>query len=88
MRPTQDAYPSFEANQVLTSGNLNQDFDYLDEQERLTRANLIGIGIVCGLELRIETGAAATVHVSRGCGVTSQGYLLVEPDDLALVSYS
>ncbi len=87
MRPTQDVYPSFEANQVLTSGNLNQDFDYLDEQERLTRANLIGIGIVCGLELRIETGAAATVHVSRGCGVTSQGYLLVEPDDLALVSY-
>ncbi|MBD2766355.1 hypothetical protein IC235_00440 [Hymenobacter sp. BT664] len=88
MQALQDHYPVFEANQVLTNAHLNQIFDYLDEQQRLTRANLIGIGIVCGLELRVETQAAATIiHLSKGCGVTSEGYLLLEPEDVTLVSY-
>lgn len=73
---------------MLTNRHLNQVFDYLDEQERLTRANLIGIGIVCGLEVSLGgTAAAPEVHISRGCGVTSEGYLIVEPKGLALVSY-
>ncbi|MBP6827175.1 MAG: hypothetical protein KA165_11505, partial [Saprospiraceae bacterium] len=60
MRPTLDnsKYPVFEANQVLTNRHLNQGFNYHDEQERLTRANLIGIGIVCGLEVEIGGTAA------------------------------
>lgn len=87
MQATHDKYPVFEANQVLTNSHLNQAFNYLDEQERLTRANLIGIGIVCGLEIRLETAGAAVIHLSRGCGVTSEGYLLIEPDDVVLVSY-
>ena len=88
MKPIQDKYPIFEANQVLTSRHLNEVFDYLNEQERLTRANLIGIGIECGLEIRLETnGSDQTIHLSRGCGVSSAGYILIEPDDLALVSY-
>ncbi len=88
MEPKQNKYPIFEANQVLSNSHLNQVFDYLDEQERLTRANLIGIGIVCGLEISLEmTGTAATIHLSKGCGVTSEGYLIVEPQDVALVSY-
>lgn len=88
MESIQDKYPIFEANQVLSNNHLNQIFDYLDEQERLTRANLIGIGIVCGLEIRSEvTATASTIYLSRGCGVTSQGYLIVEPDDVALLAY-
>ena len=88
MEPTQDNYPIFEANQVLSYSHLNQVFNYLDEQERLTRANLIGIGIVCGLEIRFDPSESpATIHLSRGCGVTSQGYLIVEPRDVSLVSY-
>ena len=88
MEPTQDNYPVFEANQVLSFSHLNQVFNYLDEQERLTRANLIGIGIVCGLEIRFDRNESPeTIHLSRGCGVTSQGYLIVEPRDVALVSY-
>ncbi len=88
MKPIQDSYPFFEANQVLTSFHLNQIFDFLDEQERLTRANLIGIGIECGLEIRPETiGSERVIHLSRGCGVGSAGYLLVEPVDVTLVSY-
>jgi hypothetical protein len=86
MRPTQDKYPFFEANQVLTNAHLNQAIQYLDEQERLTRANLIGIGIVCGLEIKLNASKTA-VHISKGCGVTSEGYLIVEPNNVALVSY-
>lgn len=90
MRPTLDnsKYPVFEANQVLTNRHLNQVFNYLNEQERLTRANLIGIGIVCGLELEIGGSATApTVRIRKGCGITSEGYLIVEPADVDLVSY-
>ncbi|GAB3573328.1 hypothetical protein [Hymenobacter daeguensis] len=88
MQALQDTYPVFEANQVLTNAHLNQVFDYLDEQERLTRANLIGIGIVCGLEIRLETTAGvSTIHLGHGCGITSAGYLMLEPDDVALVAY-
>jgi hypothetical protein len=88
MEPTQDNYPIFEANQVLSFSHLNQVFNYLDEQERLTRANLIGIGIVCGLEIRFNPNESPeTIHLSRGCGITSQGYLIVDPGDTSLVSY-
>lgn len=88
MKPVKDNYPVFEANQVLTNIHLNDIFSYLDEQERLTRANLIGIGIVCGLEIRHETiGDRITVHITKGCGITSEGYLIVESEDVPLVSY-
>jgi len=87
MQPKQDTYPIFEANQVLTNRHLNQVFNYLDEQERLTRANLIGIGIVCGLEIK-RTAGNVSILLSKGCGVTSEGYLIVEPEEeVALVEY-
>jgi hypothetical protein len=79
-----DHFPVFEANQVLTSGHLNDVFDYLDQQERETRSYLIGIGIVCGLEIALS---GSTISLSKGCGVTSEGYLIVEPEDLSLVAY-
>src|SRR5438874_6542667 len=87
MELTIDHFPVFEANQVLTSRHLNDVFDYLDQQTRLTRSNLIGIGIVCGLEIKLATSGATAVLLSRGCGVTSEGYLIVEPEDVSLVSY-
>ncbi len=89
MEPIQNSYPVFVANQVLTSRHLNEIFDYLDEQERLTRANLIGIGIVCGLELTTNVADGnTTIRVSKGCGITSQGYLVVVPEEgMTLVSF-
>src|SRR5262249_23751210 len=48
--------------------------------------NLIGIGIACGLEIRLDAGSS-TVRLSKGCGVTSEGYLIVEPEDVDLVAY-
>jgi SprB-like repeat protein len=87
MEPKHNKYPIFEANQVLTNSHLNNIFEYLDEQERLTRARLIGIGIVCGLEIRKDVGATTTIHLSKGCGVSSKGYLILEPEDVTLTSY-
>jgi len=66
-------YPEFVADQVLTADHLNELFDYLDEQDRLTRRCLIGIGIVCGLEV---TYTGADIRISRGAGVTSKGYFI------------
>jgi hypothetical protein len=75
MTPLQIEFPKFVADQLLTSSNLNELFGYLDEQNRLTRTNLIGIGIVCGLHVQVNPQKTA-VSITRGCGVTSEGYLI------------
>jgi hypothetical protein len=74
-------YPKFVPNQVLTSDNLNDLFGYLDEQQRITRTNLTGIGIVCGLQ--VKTGSDANgdyIIIMKGTGVTSAGYLVTVPE--------
>jgi hypothetical protein len=76
MNITETTYPVFAANQVLTNAHLNDLFEYLDEQSRLTRANLIGIGIVCGLEMEFD---GKVIRLTKGCGITSEGYLIIEP---------
>lgn len=68
-------YIVFEADQVLTNEHLNGMFTYLDQQNRWTRNKLIGIGIVCGFKLVRHTGV---IEITKGCGVTSQGYLIVK----------
>lgn len=86
MLPVNTQYPDFEANQVLTNENLNQMRDYLDEQTRLTRANLIGIGIACGLDYRVEDdGSAITIY--KGIGVTSAGYMIAACEDSGRLEY-
>lgn len=75
MLPVQVEFPKFVADQLLTSEDLNQLFGYLDEQNRMTRTNLIGIGIVCGLHLQVNN-AQTQVTITKGCGVTSEGYLI------------
>lgn len=82
MNPLQNNYPFFEANQVLTNEHLNTAIVYLDEQTRLSRTNLIGSGIVCGFEISLNA-AKDTLTVSKGCGISSEGYLIVaEPIEL------
>jgi hypothetical protein len=75
-------YPKFVPNQVLTSDNLNDLFGYLDEQQRITRTNLLGIGIVCGLQVKTGTDPDGSTYITitEGCGVTSQGYLVTVPE--------
>lgn len=79
MYPVHDVFPKFVPDQLLTANDLNNLFGYLDEQQRLTRTNLIGIGIVCGLGITVNP-AQLRLTISKGCGVTSQGYLVALPE--------
>ena len=72
-------YPKFVPDQVLTSDNLNDLFGYLDEQGRMTRTNLLGIGIVCGLEVKTAADGSS-ITITKGVGVTSSGYLVSVPE--------
>lgn len=73
---TLDAIPVFKPNQALTANHLNALREFLDEQDRLTRRTLVGIGVMCGFRLDVdpETG----VLISRGVAVTSDGDLIAE----------
>jgi hypothetical protein len=73
-----DSYPIFENNQVLTSAQLNQLVAYLDEQNRLTRVQLLGDGIACGYELKFNGTDEITIF--QGLGITSAGFLIKEGD--------
>lgn len=75
---TNNKYPEFEPDQLLTNEHLNNLFGYLDEGARHTRTRLIGIGIVCGLEARVEGNS---IVITKGCGVTSEGYLVTLEED-------
>lgn len=75
MFPANTIFPKFVPDQLLTSEDLNNLFGYLDEQGRITRTNLIGIGIVCGLEV-FNNAAGTSITITKGCGVTSKGYLI------------
>lgn len=66
-------YAVFERDQVLTEQQLNSVVEYLDDQSRLTRTQLLGIGIVGGL---LPVLGKAQITLSKGIGVTSDGDLL------------
>ncbi len=73
-----DHVPWFEANQVLKNTDLNDLVTYLDSHNRLTRTHLIGMGIVCGLEVHsIYKEGQAEIRISKGCGLTSEGYIIL-----------
>jgi len=65
-----NSYPIFEGNQVLTSPKLNELVAYLDEQNRLTRAKVIGQGIACGFDLTpgVNGSGNPTILISAGNG--------------------
>jgi hypothetical protein len=67
--------PIFEPNQVLKNTDLNSIVTYLDSHNRLTRTHLIGIGIVCGLEVQASV-TLDEISISAGCGITSEGFFV------------
>ena len=82
-------YPIFIPNQVLTDKDLNGVVTYLDEQSRLTRTHLIGMGIVCGMEVEakiIEGTENIQITISSGCGITSEGYVISLPEKIVMNS--
>ncbi len=81
----QNSFPVFEADQVLTNQHMNDLFNYLDEQDRLTRCKLLGSGIVCGLEITRTNNA---INISKGCGLTSQGFIILFCDHINADGYT
>ena len=79
-----DNFPVFEENQVLTEEHLNLVVSYLDQQTRLSRRNLHGYGVVCGLQLNMLN---RQLWLSKGCGLTSDGDLLEWPEDIAFTHF-
>lgn len=68
-------YHTFEDNQVLTKDQLNEFIDYFEDQDRMSRIFLSGVGIVCGFELSLDAGKPS-VTISQGAGVTTDGDLI------------
>jgi hypothetical protein len=79
-----NTFPVFEPDQVLTNRHLNDLFNYLDQQDRLTRCKLLGSGIVCGLDISHTTD---TINITKGCGLTSQGYIILFCDHIGANGY-
>ncbi|MEO5642817.1 MAG: hypothetical protein ABIQ40_19950 [Bacteroidia bacterium] len=75
MSNIQNFYPFFENNQVLTSSQLNELSSYLDQQSRLTRVKLIGIGIVCGFNPNFDS-VTNRLTITEGTGITTDGFLI------------
>src|SRR5688500_1387290 len=73
LEKTSTRYGVFEENQVLTHTQLNELAEYLDEQQRLTRVALFGVGVVGGLRVGIRDGRP---FITKGIGVTTDGDLL------------
>ncbi|ACM22083.1 hypothetical protein Geob_3745 [Geotalea daltonii FRC-32] len=69
-----EMYSIFEKGQVLTHDQLNSIAEYLDDQTRLTRVNLIGVGILCGFDISLEE---TRIEIGKGVGVTTDGDLVV-----------
>jgi hypothetical protein len=66
-------YELFRENQLLTHEQLNKFIRYFEDQDRLTRTCLIGVGLVCGLSAKIKNNV---LTISQGCAVTTDGDLL------------
>ena len=77
-------YAVFERDQVLTHDQLNSLAEYLDDQGRLTRTQLLGVGIVGGLQASV---VKAGVSVSKGVGITTDGDLLGLPGELTFTHF-
>ncbi|MCE5204599.1 MAG: PKD domain-containing protein [Porphyromonadaceae bacterium] len=69
-------YHTFVDNQVLTKDQLNEFIDYFEDQHRLSRVFLHGVGIVCGFKLQLNSTEKA-VTITQGVGVTTDGDLIL-----------
>jgi hypothetical protein len=69
----------FEKNQVLTESQLNSVTDYLNDQARLMRIHLLGVGVVAGLRVSISS---ESIKATKGVGITTDSGLLYYSNDI------
>ena len=66
-------YPKFESGQLLSSDLLNRTTGFLEEQDRLTRANLIGMGVINGLTYSYKKNK---LTIKPGMAITADGFII------------
>ncbi len=70
-------YHTFVDDQVLTKDQLNGFISYFEDQDRLSRVFLQGVGIVCGFNLEYSVSEqGTTITLTQGVGVTTDGDLV------------
>lgn len=82
-------YRKFNENQALTDGQLNEFIDYFEDQDRMSRTRLSGVGVACGfkptfvdpsVELSgseaVDNDATGAIVITQGVGVTTDGDLV------------
>ncbi len=67
-------YEEFLPDQVLTHKNLNKVVNYFEDQDRLSRVYLIGVGVGCGLNIVSYTNTY--IEIGQGVGVTTDGDII------------
>lgn len=71
-------YRKFTKGQYVKSPQFNEFLDFFEDQDRLSRVMLQGVGIVCGLkpQLTYISGQLDKIQVSQGVAITTDGDLL------------
>jgi len=79
-------YRKFNENQALTEDQLNEFIDYFEDQDRLSRTRLSGIGVVCGFRTASSFGLTDPnlngLGISQGAGVTTDGDIITLRNNL------
>ena len=82
------AYPVFTKGQQLKSSDLNNIVAYIELEDRLTRAQFIGTGIMHGLEVSwVEDDDGKRLVIGKGVGISSMGYLMYQAEAMAFTKY-
>lgn len=71
-------YRKFSKGQYVEHTQFNEFLDFFEDQDRLSRVMLQGIGIVCGLkpELVYKESFPDSIQISQGVAITTDGDLL------------
>ncbi|MEO4006935.1 hypothetical protein [Flavobacterium sp. CAU 1735] len=71
-------YRKFSKGQRVEDLQFNEFLDFFEDQDRLSRVMMEGVGIVCGLEPQpiYENNQLTTINLSQGVAVTTDGDLL------------
>ncbi|AXG71524.1 hypothetical protein KORDIASMS9_03781 [Kordia sp. SMS9] len=67
-------YEEFLPDQVLTHKNLNKVVNYFEDQDRMSRVYLVGVGVGCGLNIVSYTNTY--IEIGQGVGVTTDGDII------------
>lgn len=79
-------YTIFEDDQVLTKNQLNEVVNYFEDQTRMTRTLLLGVGLVCGLSFR-RNAVSGHIIIGPGHGITTDGDLLKISSDTTFTKF-